>query len=381
MISTEAFFQNLVKHDIRFFSGVPDSLLKNICSYITENTSSKNHIIAANEGNALALGIGYHLASGKLPLIYMQNSGLGNIVNPLLSLADPDVYSVPMLLMIGWRGEPNVNDEPQHKKQGRVTLKLLEVMEVPYQVLSEDTSDKQAKEIIKNASEKALKNNMPYAIVVKKGAFSEYKLKKDETANLPLFREDAIKIIVDNLDDKDIVVATTGVASRELFEYREELKQGHEKDFLTVGGMGHANQIALGVSLQKPNRSVFCLDGDGATLMHMGSMAINGNIACDNFKHIVFNNGAHDSVGGQPTVGFTTNFQRVAKASGYDLVLQAETNDEVLDCIKDLKAFSGKVFLEIKVKKGFRKDLGRPTSTPQENKLNLMKFINGSENE
>ena len=377
MISTQAFFQNLVKHDIRFFSGVPDSLLKNICSYITENTSSKNHIIAANEGNALALGIGYHLASGKLPLIYMQNSGLGNIVNPLLSLADLDVYSVPMLLMIGWRGEPNVKDEPQHKKQGRVTLKLLEVMEVPYQVLSEDTSDKQAKKIIKNASEKALKNNMPYAIVVKKGAFSEYKLKKDETANLPLFREDAIKIIVDNLDDKDIVVSTTGVASRELFEYREELKQGHEKDFLTVGGMGHANQIALGVALQKPNRTVYCLDGDGAILMHMGSMAINGNIACDNFKHIVFNNGSHDSVGGQPTVGLTTNFQSIAKASGYDLVLQAKTNDEVVKCIENLKVFAGKVFLEIKVKKGFRKDLGRPTSTPKENKHNLMKFIKG----
>jgi phosphonopyruvate decarboxylase len=375
MIDTEYFFKNLLEKNVEFFAGVPDSLLKNICSYITDNTSSKNHIIAANEGNALALGIGYHLASGKLPLIYMQNSGLGNIVNPLLSLADPDVYSVPMLLMIGWRGEPNVKDEPQHKKQGRVTLKMLEAMEVPYQVLSIDTSDKQAKEIIKKASKEALKNNTPYAIVVKKGSFSEYKLKKDETANLPLFREDAIKIIVDNLDDKDIVVSTTGVASRELFEYREELKQGHEKDFLTVGGMGHANQIALGIALQKPDRSVFCLDGDGAALMHMGSMAINGNIECDNFKHIVFNNGAHDSVGGQPTVGYTTDFQSIANASGYDLVLQAETNEEAEKCIEDLRVFKGKVFLEIKVKKGFRKDLGRPTTTPKENKQNLMKFI------
>ena len=377
MIDTEYFFKNSLRTRVEFFAGVPDSLLKNICSYITDNTSPKNHIIAANEGNALALGIGYHLASGKLPLIYMQNSGLGNIVNPLLSLADSDVYSVPMLLMIGWRGEPKVKDEPQHKKQGRVTLKMLEAMEVPYQVLSGDTSDEQAKEILKKASKEALKNNAPYAIVVKKGVFSEYKLKKDKTANLPLFREDAIKIIVDNLDDKDIVVSTTGVASRELFEYREELKQGHEKDFLTVGGMGHANQIALGIALQKPNRSVFCLDGDGAALMHMGSMAINGTIKCDNFKHIVFNNGAHDSVGGQPTVGYTINFQRVAKASGYDMVLQAETNDEVLKCIDDLKGFKGKVFLEIKVKKGFRKDLGRPTSSPKENKHNLMKFIKG----
>jgi len=378
MINTKFFFKKLLEENIEFFAGVPDSLLKNICSYITDNTSQKNHIIAANEGNALALGIGYHLASGKLPLIYMQNSGIGNIVNPLLSLADPDVYSVPMLLMIGWRGEPGVKDEPQHKKQGRVTLELLEAMEVPYKVISIDTSDEEAKEIIEKASKEALRKNAPYAIVVKKGSFSEYKLKKNETANLPLFREDVIKIIVDNLDDKDIIVSTTGVASRELFEYREELKQGHEKDFLTVGGMGHANQIALGVALQKPNRRVFCLDGDGAALMHMGSLAINGNIECNNFKHIIFNNGAHDSVGGQPTVGYTTDFQSIAKASGYDLVLQAETNEEVVKCIESLKAFEGKVFLELKVKKGFRKDLGRPTTTPKENKENLMEFIKES---
>ena len=218
-------------------------------------------------------------------------------------------------------------------------------------------------------------------LLLKKGAFSEYKLKKDETANLPLFREDAIKIIVDNLNDSDIIVSTTGVASRELFEYREELKQGHEKDFLTVGGMGHANQIALGIALQKPNRRVFCLDGDGAALMHMGSMAINGNIECDNFKHIIFNNGAHDSVGGQPTVGYTTDFQSIAKASGYNLVLQAETNEEIVKYIEDLKALEGKVFLEVKVKKGFRKDLGRPTTTPKENKQNLMGFIKESYHE
>jgi len=381
MINPENFYKNLLKNDIRFFSGVPDSLLKSICSYITDNTSPKDHIIAANEGNALALGIGYHLATRKLPLIYMQNSGLGNVVNPLLSLADPDVYSVPMLLMLGWRGEPNVNDEPQHKKQGRITLKMLEAMEVPYTVLSVDTCDEQAKEIIEQASRQALKNNMPYAIVVKKGSFSKYELKKVETVNLPLFREDAIKIIVDNLDDTDIVVSTTGVASRELFEYREKLKQGHEKDFLTVGGMGHANQIALGISLQKPNRTVFCLDGDGAAIMHLGSMAINGNAECDNFKHIVFNNGAHDSVGGHPTVGYTTDFQTIANACGYEMVLEAQTSKEVIKCMKDLKAFKGKTFLEIKVKKGFRKDLGRPTTTPKENKRTLMKFIMENQDE
>jgi len=375
MIDTEFFFKDLVKNDISFFSGVPDSLLKNICACISESADDNNHIIAANEGNALALGIGYHLSTGKLPLIYMQNSGLGNIVNPLLSLADIEVYSVPILLMIGWRGEPGVKDEPQHKKQGRITLEMLETMEVPYQILSKDTTNEQAKEIIYKASWESLKNNTPYAIVVKKDTFTEYKIKKDNKPNLQLFREDAIKTIVKNLDDKDIVISTTGVASRELFEYRVETNKGHKKDFLTVGGMGHANQIALGIALQKPSRKVFCLDGDGAALMHMGSIAINGNTNCNNFRHIVLNNGAHDSVGGQSTVGFNIDFQNIAKASGYDLVLHAKTNKEIIQSMEILKKFDGKVFFEIKVKKGFRKDLGRPNTTPKKNKEDLMKFI------
>ncbi|MDB3897598.1 phosphonopyruvate decarboxylase [Candidatus Pelagibacter sp.] len=375
MIDTEFFFKDLIKNDISFFSGVPDSLLKNICACISENADDNNHIIAANEGNALALGIGYHLSSGKLPLIYMQNSGLGNIVNPLLSLADKDVYSVPILLMIGWRGEPGVKDEPQHKKQGRITLEMLKTMEIPHQILSKDTTNEQAKEIILKASWESLKNNTPYAIVVKKDTFTEYKIKNDNKINLQLFREDAIKTIVKNLDNKDIIISTTGVASRELFEYRVQTNKDHKKDFLTVGGMGHANQIALGIALQKPNRKVFCLDGDGAALMHMGSIAINGNMNCNNFRHIILNNGAHDSVGGQSTVGFNIDFQNIAKASGYDLVLHAKTNKEIIQSMEVLKKFDGKVFFEIKVKKGFRKDLGRPNTTPKKNKEDLMKFI------
>tara|TARA_Y100000768_G_scaffold302319_1_gene236166 strand:- start:5227 stop:6372 length:1146 start_codon:yes stop_codon:yes gene_type:complete len=375
MINTEHFFKNLIKNDIRFFSGVPDSLLKNICAYISDNSDKNNHIITANEGNALALGIGYYLASGKIPLVYMQNSGLGNIVNPLLSLADPDVYSIPMLLMIGWRGQPDLKDEPQHKKQGKVTLNMLEVMEVPYQILSPDTTDDQAENIIQNASKEALKNNMPYAIVVQKDSFSEYKIKNDNISDFNIFREEAIKTIVNNLDDNDIIISTTGVASRELFEYREELKHGHHRDFLTVGGMGHASQIALGIALQRPKRKVICLDGDGAVLMHMGSLAINGNVDCNNFRHIMLNNGVHDSVGGQPTVGHEIDFQSIAKACKYDLILHAETCDEIIKCMKDFNMFEGKVFLEIKLKKGFRKNLGRPTVKPKKNKENLMKFI------
>ena len=324
-----------------------------------------NHVIAANEGNALSLGIGYHLASGKLPFVYMQNSGLGNIVNPLLSLADPDVYSIPMLLMIGWRGRPGLKDEPQHKKQGKVTLDMLEVMDVPYQILSPDTTDEQAETIIQIASKEALKNNKPFVIVVQKDTFSEYKIKNDNIPNFNLLREEAIKTIVKNLDDKDIIISTTGVASRELFEYREELNHGHHRDFLTVGGMGHASQIALGIALQNLKENVICIDGDGAVLMHMGSLAINGNTNCNNFRHILLNNGAHDSVGGQPTVGHEIDFQNIAKVCKYDLILQAETRDEIIKCMKQLNIFEGKVFLEIRLKKGFRKNLGRPTVKPK----------------
>ncbi len=375
MLSPEFFFRALKEERINFFSGVPDSLLKNICAYITDNTIDKNHIIAANEGNALSLGIGYHLATNELPLVYMQNSGLGNIVNPLLSLADTDVYAIPMLLMIGWRGEPNVKDEPQHKKQGRITIELLESMGIKYQILSSNTSNAEAEKIIQEAVSYAQKNNTPYALVVRKGSFENYKLKSDTKGDFPLLREQAIKLIVDRLSEKDIVVSTTGVTSRELFEYREALGQGHEKDFLTVGGMGHANQIALGIALQKPDRQVFCFDGDGAMLMHMGSLAINANTRCSNFKHIIFNNGAHDSVGGQPTVAYKIDVEAIANAVGYDMVLQANNEYEIKNALKELQQFNGMVLLEIRVNKGFRSDLGRPTTTPLENKKALMDFV------
>jgi len=378
MISADYFLKCLIDQGVSFFSGVPDSLLKNFCFCMTDCVNSNNHIIAANEGNALALGIGYHLATENIPLIYMQNSGLGNAINPLLSLADPDVYSIPMLLLIGLRGELNGTDEPQHKKQGRVTLAMLEAMEVPYEIISSDTDNKDAHEIVKESIKRCKMNEAPCAIIVKKSTFSEYKPKKNEIIDLPLFREAALKTVVDNLNNNDIVVATTGVTSRELFEYRESLKQGQEKDFLTVGGMGHANQIALGIAVQKPNRQVFCLDGDGAILMHMGSVAINGSISCKNYKHILFNNGSHDSVGGQPTIGYKMDFRGIARACNYDLILQAKTISEVTKCIKTMKEFNGMAFLEIQVKKGFRENLRRPATSPVNNKANFMKFIKES---
>ena len=377
MIHPEFFFNVCKKEDVDFFSGVPDSLLKNICSYIADNTPSENHIIAANEGNALAIGVGYHLSTGKVPLIYMQNSGLGNVINPLLSLADQEVYSVPLLMMIGWRGEPGVKDEPQHKKQGRVTVALLEAMEIPYKVLTADSNIEEAEVTLKAMLSIAKKENKPCALLIKKGFFEDYKFQSDILYERPLYREQAIEIIVNNLNEPDIVVSTTGVASRELFEYREKLKSGHEKDFLTVGGMGHTSQIALGIALQKKNRQIYCLDGDGSLIMHMGTLAINANMNCRNFKHIVFNNSAHDSVGGQPTVGGRMDIPSIALNVGYQWAKMVSEESEIRLALNEMANIDGPALLEIQVKKGFRENLGRPTTTPIQNKEAFMGFVIG----
>jgi len=375
VVNVDNFFSSLKHSGVEFFSGVPDSLLKDICAYITDNTSSENHIISANEGNAISIAIGYHLATKKVPLVYLQNSGLGNIINPLLSLADPDVYSIPMILLIGWRGEPGVNDEPQHIKQGKVTTDLLNVMKVPYEVLSSETTSEEADQIVKKIVRKAGNLNTPYALLVKKRAFESYKLKLDKYYERDLFREEVIEIIINELNPDDIVVSTTGVASRELFEYRTKKSQSHEKDFLTVGGMGHASQIALGISLFKKNRTVFCIDGDGALIMHMGALAVNANNAGDNFMHIVINNCAHDSVGGQPTVGDKIDIRGIATSAGYRWSKKVSTIEEIIKAIQEMIEVKGPALLEIQVKKGFRKDLGRPTINPKENKKSFMKFL------
>ncbi len=370
MINCKAFYGCLVKNGIDFFTGVPDSLLKDFNAYIMDNAERQKHIIAANEGNAIALAAGHYLATGKFGLVYMQNSGLGNAINPLTSLADKEVYSIPMLLLIGWRAEPGVKDEPQHVKMGKITLGLLETLKIHYTVLNDNYE-----EIIKNAVTHMKNEKSPYAIVVKKGVFEEYKLQNKKHTNYELNREEAIKIIVPLLNENDIVVSTTGKASRELFELREATGQGHEKDFLTVGSMGHSSSIALGIALEKPDRIVYCFDGDGAVIMHMGALSIIGQFKPKNFKHIIFNNFAHDSVGGQPTAAFNIDIPSIAKANGYADAFSAETKEEIIDKTSKIKAMNGPVMLEIKVNKGARKDLGRPTRTPIENKEDFMGFL------
>jgi phosphonopyruvate decarboxylase len=369
LISSEYFYNKLTEKGVGFFSGVPDSLLKDFCAYITDHTEKQNHIIAVNEGAAVGLACGYHLATGRIPLVYMQNSGIGNAVNPLLSLADSDVYRIPLVLVIGWRGEPGVHDEPQHVKQGKVTCSLIESMGIPYAVLenNEDSVNDQIETCFKIISE----TGSPYALVIRKETFSPYTLQKKEEHDAVMTREEAIEEIAANRDG--IIVSTTGMISRELYELRDKAGAGHARDFLTVGSMGHASSIALSIALQKPQLQVTCLDGDGAALMHMGSFAAIGQQKPRNYCHIVLNNCAHDSVGGQPTIAPFIDIPAVARACGYTKVYQAKTKEELKKILAEKN--EGLTFIEVKVKKGARKDLGRPKTTPQENKTAFMKFI------
>ena len=373
-LQPQDFFDLLRGQGVNFFAGVPDSLLKDICAFITDSVDSKSHFITANEGAAIALAAGHHLGTGDLPLVYLQNSGLGNIVNPLLSLTDPEVYRIPMLLMIGWRGEPGKKDEPQHVKQGRVMTALLDAMEIPYGVI-DGSSLEQARSVIEQAIRSARQDQKTYALLIRDGAFASYKLKNSKKVDLPLTREAAIQAIADALSPDDLVVSTTGKTSRELYEHRIKKGQGTANDFLTVGSMGHSSQIAMGLALAQPSRQVICLDGDGAVLMHMGSVALQGQGATTNFKHVVLNNGAHDSVGGQPTLGFEVDFAGVFSACGYRWTRSVESPSELADAVRALRETAGPAMLEVRVKKGARDDLGRPKSTPLANKQQLMKTL------
>ena len=365
MFSPKQFIDGLGASGVDYFVGVPDSLLKDVLSYIEECVPRERHIIAANEGNAIGIATGYHLATGKLACVYLQNSGLGNAVNPLTSLADPEVYSVPMLLVIGWRGEPGVADEPQHIKQGRITPALLDILEIPH---TDDVSK------VGEMVERAKKESRPVALVVHAGAFEAYKGKAPSSA-LPCTREAAIEEIVASLEPNAIVVSTTGKISRELYEVRARRNEPM-RDFLTVGSMGHANQIALGIAVQKPDRPVYCLDGDGATLMHLGGLATVGWIAPKNLKHIVLNNLAHESVGGQPSAAAVINLPAAALALGYASAASVDLKEAIAPAIKAMG--EGPALLEVKVNLESRKDLVRPKETPAQNKKAFQDFINGT---
>ncbi len=372
MIDPKLYLDILLDEGVSFFTGVPDSLLKDFCACVNASVKKDDHVIAANEGAAIGLAIGRHLGSGELPMVYLQNSGLGNIVNPLLSLASPQVYGVPMLILLGWRGEPGVKDEPQHVHQGSVMINMLDAMNVPSVILSNNFEEviKQTK----NASKLSKTSSAPVALIARKGIFKDFSIDK-ALSSMEMTREDAIIEAVNLIEPNAAVISTTGMASRELFEYRASKEMGHNRDFLTVGGMGHANQIGLGLASSQPNRPVYCFDGDGAALMHMGSMAIAGQSKRDNFVHILLNNGVHGSVGGQPTVGFEIDFCKIAEACGYSYTVKIKKRDEIKKAMQKSREIKGPCFIEIQTMPGNKKNIGRPTSTPKENKEDLIKFL------
>ena len=360
--------------DSDFYTGVPDSQLKALCDYLmnTYGIDDKHHIIAANEGNCTALAAGYHLATGKVPVVYMQNSGEGNIINPVASLLNNQVYAIPCIFVIGWRGQPGVHDEPQHIFQGEITCKLLDLMDIANFVVSKETTIIELEEIMVEYR-KVLDSGKNVAFVIKKGALS-YDEKIEYTNDNEMVREEIINHIVDVTGD-DPIISTTGKASRELFEIRTERNQSHKYDFLTVGSMGHSSSIALGVAVNKPNQKVWCVDGDGALLMHMGSMAVVGNVKPNNFVHIVINNGAHETVGGMPTVANNMNLVNIAKNCGYPYAVSVDNFKDLDNELLKIKSLNQLCFIEILSSIGARDDLGRPTTTALENKENFMKYL------
>lgn len=357
-----------------FYTGVPDSQLKALCDYLmdTYGTDSRYHIIAANEGNCAALAAGYHLATGKIPVVYMQNSGEGNIINPVASLLSDKVYDIPVVFIIGWRGEPGVHDEPQHIYQGEVTIKLLEDMGIETFIIGKETTDGEVFLTMKNFRN-ILAAGKDVAFVIRKGALSYDKKVQYRNKNTML-REEIIRHIV-NVSGEDPVISTTGKASRELFEIRTANGQSHKYDFLTVGSMGHSSSIALGIAINKPDTKVWCIDGDGAALMHMGAMAVIGANAPENMVHIIINNGAHETVGGMPTVASKIDFVALAKACGYPYAVCVDNFEDLDKELKAAKSRRGLSLVEARSSVSSRTDLGRPATTALENKQNFMKFI------
>ena len=367
--------QNLVETiGAYFYTGVPDSQLKALCNYLmaTYGIDQKHHIIAANEGNCTALAAGYHLATGKVPVVYMQNSGEGNIINPVASLLNDKVYAIPMIFIVGWRGEPGIHDEPQHIYQGEVTVKLLEDMDIATFIIGKETTDDEVKAAMENFRN-ILANGKQVAFIIRKGALTDapkVEYKNDNT----MVREEIIRHIV-KVSGEDPIVSTTGKASRELFEIREANGQSHKYDFLTVGSMGHSSSIALGVAINKPDKKIWCIDGDGAMLMHMGSMAVLGANKPSNFVHIVINNAAHETVGGMPTVAGQIDVVGVAKACGYPNAVSVDSFEALDAELEKAKAATELSLIEVKCSIGARDDLGRPTTTAIENKENYMKYL------
>lgn len=351
MIDQKKFVSALYNNGVEFFCGVPDSYLNAFCTYIMENVTPSKNVIAANEGNAVAIAAGYYFATDTVPLVYMQNSGMGNALNPLVSLVDKHVYSVPMVLLIGWRGEPSTNDHAQHKTQGEITTRLLDMLSIPYQIVKDDNS--LIEETVEWVVRTALDISAPTALIAPKGVFAEKKKKPPLDDSYPMSREDAIKVTLDNTPKDTLFVATTGRATRELYFLRNERGETHENDILNVGSMGHASSIAIGLALANKDRLVVCLDGDSAAIMHMGALTMASRYELPNLLHIILNNGAHESVGGQPSAGHLIDFADIAKCCGYRAIT-VDTEESLISALKEFSDGKAASLIDVRIRQGMR---------------------------
>lgn len=373
MIEQKDLFDNLDKLGLKLFTGVPDSLLNDFCLYLVNNFPDSKHIMAANEGNAIGIAAGYHMATGKIPVVYMQNSGIGNAANPLLSLTHKDVYSIPLILVIGWRGDPEIKDHVQHKKQGELTPILMKDMDIPFKVLD---SDDTVIEKFTWATKTASSLGSPVALIVKKAILTQKEKKQEYPNSLLMNREEVISTVLDVLGNNAIYLATTGRATRELHE--QIIKHGfsHEIEFLNVGAMGHLSSIGLGLAIGSPNKKIVVFDGDAAAVMHMGSLATNGRYHPTNLIHIVLNNGANESVGGQKSSGQIIDLTTIAKACGYQTIdNHVEKREDLINAIKQLFERNQLSFIDVYVRQGIRKDLPGLKIEHQTAKDELMKHL------
>ena len=370
MISTVNFIDELKRNSIDFFTGVPDSVLKKLSNKF-EKFDKNKHVLAFNEGSAIALGIGYHLATNKIPCIYLQNAGLGNAINPLVSIAHKNVYSIPLLMVIGWRGSPNrKKDEPQHNVKGKITRKLLSTLGIKNIVIKNKKDLLKLRKLIKFSKQKKI----PVACLIEQNSLVEknkpsIKLKSNFGSNIE--RSDVIYELLHSIKNDTKIVSTTGYTSRELNQIRREKKLGRGKDFYMVGGMGHSSMVALGLSL-KLKKQIICLDGDGSLLMHMGSLRSAGIFAKKNFKHILLNNAVHESVGEQRTFSENLDFLKLVKKLGYRNSYKTSKKNKLKKIINIFLKSKGPSFLEIKIKTGTIKNLTRPKNL-KNNKFNFQK--------
>lgn len=355
MVNQQYLFESLKKMGIDFYTGVPDSLLNNFCLYMVQNIPDGQHVMAANEGNAVAIAAGHYMATGKIPIVYMQNSGIGNATNPLLSLTHDCVYGIPMILVIGWRGDPAINDHAQHKKQGELTPVLMKDMDIPYEILDDENTVIQKFEW---AVSKTKEISSPVALIAKKAILTE-KVKKQEYPESGLMnREEAVSAVVDVLGEDAIYLGTTGRATREVHEQLKihGVSEGHE--FQNVGSMGHVSSVGLGIALAKPEQKVVVFDGDAATVMHMGALATNCRYKAGNMIHIVLNNGVNESVGGQPSAGYLVDLTKIAAACGYKTSVHAVTRKEELQTlVREHKNDGMPLFIDVHVRQGIRSDM------------------------